>query len=53
MQEIEIDKSEIARLELVQKIPVEIKQAYKDLIHIIQIRHPRRVQRKLIFLKKK
>ena len=49
----EIDKSEKEHIELVEKIPVEIRQPYKDLIHTIKIRQDRLVQKKLNFLERK
>ena len=49
----EIDQTDKEHLELVEKIPIEIKAAYKDLISTIQIRQDRRVQKKLDFLERK
>jgi len=49
----EIDQTEKEHLELVEKIPVGIKAAYKDLISTIQIRQDRRVQKKMNFLERK
>ena len=49
----EIDKSDKEHRELVEKIPIEIKKAYKDLEHTIEIRHNRSVQKKLDFLERR
>jgi hypothetical protein len=49
----EIDKSEKEHLELLEKIPVEIRAAYRELVHTIKIRQDRRVQKKLNFLERK
>jgi hypothetical protein len=49
----EINKSEKEHLELIEKVPVEIRKAYKDLMHTVQMRHDRTVQKKLHFLEKK
>jgi len=49
----EIDKSEKEHIELVEKIPVEIRQAYRDLVHVIEIRNNRKVQKKMNFLERK
>jgi hypothetical protein len=49
----EINKSEKEHLELIEKVPVEIRKAYQDLMHTVQMRHDRTVQKKLHFLEKK
>ena len=49
----EIDKSNKEHSELIEKIPVEIRKAFKDLEHTIEIRHNRSVQKKLDFLERK
>lgn len=49
----EIDKSEKEHQELVEKIPVEIKKAYSELVHTIKVRQDRVVQKKLNFLDKR
>jgi hypothetical protein len=49
----EIEKSEKEHRELAEKIPTEIRSAYRDLIHTIEIRHSQKNQKKLDFLEKK
>ena len=49
----EIIKSEKEHLDLIDKVPIEIRKAYKDLMHTVQIRHDRTVQKKIHFLEKK
>lgn len=49
----EIDKSEKEHIELVEKIPVELRNEYKEIIHTIQVRQDRVVQKKLNFLEKR
>ncbi|CAF2204201.1 unnamed protein product [Rotaria magnacalcarata] len=49
----EIDKNQKEQIELVEKIPVEVKQAYKDLVHVVEIRNNRKVQKKLNFFREK
>jgi hypothetical protein len=49
----EIDKAEKEHREMIEKIPAELRQPYSDLIHTVQIRHDRTVQKKVDFLDKK
>jgi hypothetical protein len=49
----EIDKAEKEHREMIEKIPAELRQPYSDLIHTVQIRHDRTVQKKVNFLDKK
>jgi hypothetical protein len=49
----EIDKGEREHLELVEKIPVDIRKAYSELVHTVKIRNDRVVQKKMNFLEKR
>ena len=49
----EIEISEKEHSELVEKIPVEIKKTYRELVHTIKIRQDKLVEKKLHFLDKK
>ena len=49
----EIDKGEREHLELVEKIPEDIRKAYSELVHTVKIRNDRIVQKKMNFLEKR
>jgi len=49
----EIDNSENEHLELVEKIPVEVRSAYSELVHTVKVRQDSVVQKKLNFLERK
>lgn len=49
----EIAKNEKEYQELFEKIPIELRNAYRDLIHTVEMRHSRRHEKKLTFLEQK
>jgi hypothetical protein len=49
----EIAKSEKEHQALVEKIPSDLKKAYRDLIHTTEIRHNQKSEKKLNFLVRK
>ena len=49
----EIAKSEKEHQEIFEKIPVDLKQPYRDLIHTAEIRQNRKSEKKLNFLEKR
>jgi hypothetical protein len=49
----EIDKADREHKELADKIPIGLRQAYKDLTHIIQVRQERVAKKKLDFLERR
>ena len=49
----EIDKSEKEHQELLEQIPIEVRPAYKELIHTVKIRLDRAAEKKINFLDKR